>query len=53
VLLPAPCQQHGGMLTEVLVHWENENYEDKMTKENDFPFTSFPLALSLILTRLG
>ena len=24
--------------------WENENYEDKMTIENDFSFTCFPLA---------
>ena len=23
---------------------ENENYDVKMTKENDFPFTCFPLA---------
>ena len=29
---------------EVLVDWENENYEDKITKENDFPFTCFPLS---------
>jgi len=24
--------------------WENENYEDEMTIENDFSFTCFPLA---------
>jgi hypothetical protein len=24
--------------------WENENYEDKVTIENDFSFTYFPLA---------
>jgi hypothetical protein len=29
---------------EVLVDGANENYEDKMTKDNDFSFTCFPLA---------
>jgi hypothetical protein len=42
---PVPRQQHGCMLTEVLVDVENgKNYEDKLTIENDFPFICFPLA---------
>ena len=32
VLLPVPCQPHSGVLAEVLVDGENENYEDEMTR---------------------
>jgi len=43
VPLPVSRQQHGDVWTEVLVDLENENDEDKMTIENDFPCTCFPL----------
>lgn len=45
---PVSHQRHGGMLKEVLVNWENENYEDKIKSELFsfyicMPFTSFSL----------